>query len=72
MAGKKEQPQDIKRREFIGSTILAAGVATVAPGVLLTVANATSEDEGANSEIRWGMLIDSNKCVDNCTACVDA
>ena len=71
MTGKNE-PNDMKRREFIGRTVLAAGAASVAPGILLTVANAKSEGEGASSDIRWGMLIDSNKCVDNCTACVDA
>jgi len=62
----------MKRREFINKTVLAAGVATVAPGVLLTVAKAAKQSEGASSETRWGMLIDTNKCAENCTACVDA
>ncbi|MCB1759036.1 MAG: 4Fe-4S dicluster domain-containing protein [Gammaproteobacteria bacterium] len=68
----KEQPEDLKRREFIGKTVLAAGAATVAPGVLLAVANAGSDSEGVNDGVRWGMLVDSNKCVDGCTKCVEA
>ena len=72
MSSRNDQP-DLKRRNFIGQTVLAAGAATVAPGVLLTVAQAQPEQqEGASSAVRWGMLIDTNKCVDGCTACVDA
>jgi len=71
MSKQSGQP-DMKRREFINKTVLAAGVATVTPGVLLTVARAAKQSEGASSDTRWGMLIDTNKCVDNCTACVDA
>jgi len=62
----------MKRRDFIGKTVLAAGAATVAPGVLLTIANAGTPSKGASSAVRWGMLIDTNKCVEDCTACVDA
>lgn len=72
MSGNREQPKEIKRREFIGMTVLAAGAASVAPGILLTVAHATAEAEGASSEVRWGLLIDSNKCAESCSACVDA
>jgi len=70
MSQHNDQP-NMKRREFLGKTVLAASAATVAPGVMLTVANAGS-DEGVTSETRWGMLIDTNKCADNCSACVDA
>ena len=40
--------------------------------VLHTVASAKSEGEPVTSTVRWGMLIDTNKCADGCTACVDA
>ncbi len=70
MSINNDQP-DLQRRNFIGRTVLAAGAATVAPGVMLTVANAGSE-EGVSSAVRWGMLIDTNKCADGCTACVEA
>ncbi len=72
MDKQNDQPDDMKRRDFIGKTVLAAGAAVVAPGVLLTIAKAGSENEGVSSSVRWGMLVDSNKCVDDCTACVDA
>ncbi len=68
---KKSEQTDMKRREFINKTLVAAGVATVAPGVLLTVAKA-AKSGGASSDTRWGMLIDTNKCADGCSACVDA
>jgi molybdopterin-containing oxidoreductase family iron-sulfur binding subunit len=71
MSNRNDQP-DMKRREFIGKTILAGGAITVASGVLLTLANANQAGKGASSETRWGMLIDTNKCADDCTACVDS
>ncbi len=64
---------DINRRQFLGKVAAAASVATVAPGVILTVANAASDDAmGASSANRWGMLIDSNRCADGCADCVSA
>ncbi len=71
MNKRNDQP-DMNRRDFIGKTVVAAGAATIAPGILLTVAKAAQQSEGASSDTRWGMLIDTNKCVDNCSACVDA
>ena len=70
MSNRDDQP-DMKRRAFLGQTALAAGAASVAPGVLLAVANGEVA-EGVSSEVRWGMLIDTNKCADGCTACVQA
>ncbi|WP_428605532.1 sulfate reduction electron transfer complex DsrMKJOP subunit DsrO [Sedimenticola sp.] len=70
MSNRNDQP-DMQRRDFIGKTVLAAGAATIAPGVLLTVANASST-EGVSSQVRWGMLIDTDKCADDCSACVQA
>ncbi|MES9898163.1 MAG: sulfate reduction electron transfer complex DsrMKJOP subunit DsrO [Sedimenticola sp.] len=70
MTKNSDQP-DMKRREFFGKTVLAAGAATVAPGVLLAVAG-SGEQQGASSDTRWGMLIDSNKCAEGCSVCVDA
>ncbi|OQX46113.1 MAG: 4Fe-4S ferredoxin, partial [Candidatus Sedimenticola endophacoides] len=70
MSQKNDQP-NMKRREFLGKTIAAASVATIAPGVMLTVARAGS-DEGASGATRWGMLINTAKCANGCSACVDA
>ena len=69
MTKQSDQP-DMKRREFIGKTVMAAGAVTVAPGVLLAVTKQSADE--VSSDVRWGMLVDSNKCADGCTACVDA
>jgi len=73
---KKHDPN---RREFLGKATGAAATVAIAPGVMLySVAHAhvgesvKIDGEGASSENRWGMLIDANKCADNCTDCVTA
>ncbi|MET0088437.1 MAG: sulfate reduction electron transfer complex DsrMKJOP subunit DsrO [Candidatus Thiodiazotropha sp.] len=71
MSNMNDQPNK-DRRLLIGATIAATGVATIAPGVFLHAANAAAETKGASSKNRWGMLIDTNKCADGCSACVDA
>ena len=64
---------DNGRRSFLGA---AAGVsaAAVAPGVVLhTVpAQAAQRTEPVTDKHRWGMLIDTEKCAQGCTACVEA
>jgi len=60
------------RRGFLGA---AAGVATVAvaPGMLLhTLAGAQPRAEPVTDAVRYGMLIDTTKCAQGCTACVSA
>jgi molybdopterin-containing oxidoreductase family iron-sulfur binding subunit len=64
------------RRDFL-SKAAVAGTVTIAPGVLLhkTASASTStkaDDEAVTSKNRWGMLIDTNKCANGCTACIDA
>lgn len=71
MDNMHEKP-NMKRRDFIGKSLMAATAATIAPGILLTVARAKSESEGVTDSVRWGMLIDTNKCADGCSSCVDA
>ena len=63
---------DHSRRDFLGKTA-AVGVASLAPGVFLhQVAQAKPDEQSVTSEVRWGMLIDTNKCAKGCTSCVDA
>lgn len=63
---------DGDRRGFLGAAV-GVGTAVVAPGVFLhTIASATPRTEPVTSEVRWGMLIDTAKCADGCTACVSA
>lgn len=71
MSDRKQQP-DMKRREFLSKSVIAASTATIAPGVLLTTTNANAAGKAASSDTRWGMLIDTNKCADGCTSCVTA
>jgi molybdopterin-containing oxidoreductase family iron-sulfur binding subunit len=70
---------DVKsgRRGFMA--FAAAGIAgiLIAPGVrLIEVAQAAAAagttSTGANSKVRWGMLIDSTKCASGCNDCVTA
>ncbi len=62
---------DQARRDFLNNSAkLAAGV-TLASGVMLYgVAHARPAEQPATSEVRWGMLVDTNKCAKGCDACV--
>jgi molybdopterin-containing oxidoreductase family iron-sulfur binding subunit len=63
---------DAYRRRFLkGAAGTLAGM-SIAPGVMLhAVGNAKPADEAVTDEVRWGMLIDTNKCGD-CNDCVTA
>ncbi|MCU7905024.1 MAG: 4Fe-4S dicluster domain-containing protein [Candidatus Thiodiazotropha sp. (ex Epidulcina cf. delphinae)] len=66
-------PPSTDRRRFIGGTLAAAGAMTLAPGVILhAVAANDKATAGASGEHRWGMVIDTDRCADGCSACVDA
>lgn len=62
------------RRNFLSKLPAAAATAAVAPGVVLQSPQAKAEPraEAVTGKVRWGMLVDANKCADGCTACVDA
>ena len=67
---------DQDRRRFFG---VAAGVtaSVVAPGVVLHSVSAATDgivprDEPVSDKVRWGLMIDTTKCADGCSACVDA
>ncbi len=63
----------MSRRGFLG--VAAAGLAGVmlAPGIrLIEIAQAQTPQAGANSTVRWGMLIDTTKCQPGCDDCVTA
>ncbi len=58
------------RRDFLKTSAIVAGV-TVAPGVLLySVSQAGTTN--VSSKVRWGMLIDTAKCAEDCNECVSA
>ena len=64
---QKESTRVAARRGFLG--VAAAGLVGVmlAPGIrLIEIAQAATIDKstpGANPKVRWGMLIDTTKCL---------
>ncbi|MBI4206962.1 MAG: 4Fe-4S dicluster domain-containing protein [Betaproteobacteria bacterium] len=62
----------LPRRRFIGAAAALAGVA-IAPGLMLfEFARGDAPAKGVSGKVRWGMLIDTTRCANGCTACVDA
>ncbi len=69
---KDENPViDPERRAFVGLAV-GIGAALVAPGVILHQVAAAPRAEPVSGAVRWGLLIDTTKCVDGCSACVEA
>ncbi len=67
------KPMDPSRRQFVTRAGAAAGAAAIAPGVFLTApAQAKPADQAVNSDKRWGILVDANKCATGCNDCVTA
>jgi molybdopterin-containing oxidoreductase family iron-sulfur binding subunit len=68
-----EKNIDLYRRRFLGGAATAAAGIALAPGVILhEIAHAKPAEEAVTSKVRWGMLIDSNKCAEGCDDCVKA
>ncbi|MBK1644120.1 4Fe-4S ferredoxin [Thiocapsa imhoffii] len=63
-------PSQPDRRTFMAT---AAGVtaALVAPGVIMHSV-AGPRTEAVTSDVRWGLLVDTAKCADGCSACIEA
>jgi|TARA_B100000795_G_scaffold269615_1_gene259575 molybdopterin-containing oxidoreductase family iron-sulfur binding subunit len=62
----------LDRRSFMKNSAML-GLASIAPGVFFQeLAYGRPLDEPASSKIRWGMLIDTNQCTEDCNACVTA
>jgi tetrathionate reductase subunit B len=63
---------DRGRRKVLAWGATLAGI-TLAPGItLLELAQARPPAEPASGAVRWGMLVDVNRCADDCDACVTA
>ena len=63
---------DKGRRQVLAWGAAMAGVA-LAPGVtLFELAKARAPEEAASNKVRWGMLVDVNRCASGCDACVTA
>ena len=64
---------DLYRRRFLSGTATAAAGMAIVPGVILNeIAHAKPAEDAVSSDVRWGMLIDSNKCGEGCNDCVQA
>ncbi|OGT90904.1 MAG: 4Fe-4S ferredoxin [Gammaproteobacteria bacterium RIFOXYA12_FULL_61_12] len=69
---KSKGQTDMDRRTFMGLTVGAAAT-LVAPGVFLhSIAQAGDREQPVTDKVRWGMLVDTSKCANGCSACVDA
>ena len=62
------------RRSFLRKAAAGSAAVTLAPGVVLYNVAQASRDPGdaVTDKVRWGMLIDANKCAAGCTDCVTA
>ncbi len=60
----------ISRRGFLGGAVAIATV-TLAPGITVT-AFGSGAQAAVNNNVRWGLLVDVNKCTADCNACVTA
>lgn len=73
--GKNERAGGASRRSFLKSAA-GVGVTMLAPGVVLYAdapqAVAQQAGQPANSKVRWGLLVDLNKCPPGCDVCVAA
>ncbi len=68
---EKQNIAAISRRNILKS---ALGVASfsIASGVSLLSFASSANAKGADKNVRWGMLIDVNKCPSDCNECVNA
>ena len=66
-------PVDGRRRKVVAWSGAALGALALAPGVtLLQLAPAKAARSGAATAVRYGMLIDTERCTRGCDACVTA
>ena len=63
----------VGRRRFLAISAAALGGVMLAPGIrLIELAGARAPEQAASRQIRWGLLIDTNKCAAGCDDCVKA
>jgi [DsrC]-trisulfide reductase subunit O len=64
---------DAERRHLLGFGAAALAGLALAPGVsLLQVAAAKAPGDAASGSVRYGMLIDTDRCAAGCDACVQS
>jgi len=61
------------RRDFLAMSMAALGAVLLAPGIrVIEIAGARAPEQAASTHVRWGLLIDTNKCASGCDDCVKA
>lgn len=68
VCGKTDQT----RRKFLAGIAGMAGVSIASGVTLFSFAEAKEAGVAVTSKVRWGMLIDTNKCEEGCDVCVTA
>lgn len=68
MTDLHQESAKLSRRRFIAGTVAALAALAVVPGISLLPPSTASQPKGH----RWGLLIDTNRCAEGCSACVDA
>ena len=64
---------DRGRRQLIGFGAAAVAGIAIAPGVrLFEIAAAKAPGDPVSGKVRWGMLVDVNRCASDCSECVRA
>ena len=63
---------DATKRQLLASGAAVAGMAIASGVSLIAPAAARKVGEAASDKVRWGLLIDSNKCDTGCDECVIA
>ena len=66
-------PTNLDRRDFLTKSSIGLAGLAIAPGMMLfDLAHGRALDEPVSNKVRWGMLIDNNKCESGCNDCVTA
>lgn len=61
-----------QRRNFLVKSLSSLAVIYIIPKIINTSAAEKPPSEKVNSQTKWGMHIDVSKCVEGCSACVEA
>jgi len=63
----------LSRRGFLAISAATLGGVMLAPGIrLIEIAGARAREQAVSRQVRWGLLIDTNKCAPGCDDCVKA
>jgi tetrathionate reductase subunit B len=78
-ASSEAEPGSASRRGFLGvaaaamgGTLLAGGIRLIEVQAATSAATSGAPSAGANPKVRWGLLIDTERCANGCTDCVTA